>query len=268
MKRLLAILLLGFASLADAQTYLTNACVILVTNAANTHALWVNLGSDPGDFTQGNPGTIPTNQGTYYECYNGRSVTGNVAASSETNSIILSCWIRAPSGSGGNGVQGFSTWGGEGATPALFSAIIGGTWYVGVRSASGNYYFSAALSDTASFHHQFYSYKRSAGDEVIAYLDGVKLTSSAGSPLSLAIGNGWPLTLGAYASGTNVLATVDKAFVSHGMVFTNYAGNIDLLASNIYANGRNYYDPPAAPSASNPDDNYRAAALWWRMIAK
>lgn len=265
MKWLLVILSICLASCANAQTYITNACVILVTNAANTDSSWVNVGSDPGTFTQGNAGTIPTNKGTYYECYNGRAVTGNVAATTETNSIILSCWVRFPDGTGGaNGAQCFENWEGN-SGPAMFSTVIAGTWYVGVRKSGGIYYFSASLSDTASFHHQLYSYNRANTHEVIAYLDGVRLTSSAGTPVTLDQ-NTYPYTLGAYSSGTNIYSVQDKVYASHAMIFTNYAGSVDLLASNIYANGRNYYAPPAPPASGDPSMNREAAGLYLRAF--
>lgn len=267
MRRLVVILFLCLASLANAQTsYIGQACVILVTNAANTDSSWTNLGTAGGAFVQSNPGTTPTNKVTYYDCFNGRSVTCSLAGvNAETNAIILSCWVQQPSGSGGaNGVQCFQNWAGD-SGPAMFSSIIGNVWYVGVRKSGSIGYYSTALSDTASFHNLFYSYNRAAGNELIAYLDGVRLTSFAGSPTSLDASS-YPYTIGAYSSGTNLYASQDKAFVSHAMIFTNYSGSVDLLASNIFAYGRNNYDPGSTPV--NLDDNYRAAAIWWDMIAR
>lgn len=266
MKRLAAILFLASLSLADAQTsYLPWVAVNCLTNAGNTATLWTNVGTDAGSFIQDNPNLTPTNHGDYYSCLNGRSFTSSFAIASETNNIALSWWQRNPSGSGDNGAIGLGNW--EGNTgPAMFSAVIGGTWYVGVRKSGSIHYFTASFSDTASFHHLAYSYNRSRTNELIAYLDGVKLTTEVGDNSTTLDLNTYPYAIGFYSSGTNLYNTAAKVDVSHALIVVGYPNSHDLLFSNIFANGRNFYEPPAGGASANPDDNYKAAIQWWRMI--
>jgi len=267
-RRLAFILFLASLSLARGQGYVTNAPIILLTNASNSASTWFNDGGDTADFVQDMAVRQPTNAGTYYAFGVSNVMTNASVAASETNIIALSAWCRNFSPGESPGSMPFGTWDGSGGAGGLMMMYDSGNVYLGTRVPDN--FFYTALGDTASFHHLFLSYDHTRTNELIAYVDGVKLTSHAGTyqvsrglaaTPTFAVGNSTDL---------GVFRGYAKIYVSHAMVFTNYtAQSMDWLASNIYANGRNYYDPPAAPPPSgDPSMNRQAAALWWRTIGK
>lgn len=266
MRRLAAILFLASMSLARGQGYVTNAPIILLTNAANSASVWQDDSGYNSDFIQDIAVRQPTNAGTYYSFGVSNVMTNASVAASETNIIALSVWCRNFNPGASPGAMPFGTWDGSGGGGGIMMMYDSATIYLGIRIP--NNYFYGSLADTANFHHLFVSYDHTRTNEVIAYVDGVKLTSHAGTyGVDRALAAAPTFAVG---SGTDlgVFSGYAKIYVSHAKVFTNYtAQSMDWLASNIYANGRNYYDPPAAPPASgDPSMNREAAGLYLRAF--
>lgn len=248
MRNWLIALLVCIAGVVHAQDWAAQACVILLTNASNSASTWVNDGTAAEDFGQDIATRQPTNFGTYYAFGVSNVMTSVVTCASETNIIALSVWCRNFNPGASPGALVFGTWGGSGARGGIMMMYDSGTVYLGVRIPDN--YFYTALSDTVNFHHLFVSYDHTRTNEVLAYVDGVKLTTHAGTygvsrtatNNVMAIGSGTEMeTFYGYA----------KLFVSDAKVFTNYTGDLNTLATNIYAFGRNSNDPPVTAVAAS-----------------
>lgn len=262
MRRFAAILLVLLACLtvARGQTSVEHACVILITNAANSNATWLNDGTDPLDFTQATATRQPTNEGTHYSFGIGCSLTSSVAAAGNTNKIVLSCWLRDFSPGASPGVLALGTWDGSGGNPGLMMMVDGGTVYIGTRIPDN--FFYGAFADSTTNHHLFLAYDHSRTNEILAYVDGVKLTSHAGTyGVARGVESSPVMSIGGHVPAT--FANFAKSQVAHGLVITNYAGDANWLASNIFANGCNFYDPSSPPpAAGDPSMNREAAGLY------
>ena len=260
MKRILAILCFVVAAKASAQSFMTNEPYVwLCTNAANADASWVNDGSAGGVFTA--PGTAPILAADYYIFKVGAHMTGDFSSAlSETNDIAISMWIHPTNTAVFHSY--LLNYSGAAASGWQITMEGSGNLRAGIRDIGNtSYLFKGLGTPSIGWHHVFLRYSWQGPGVMDFLLDGTNMPDlyTLGTP-SLGASASAYLGLGIAPDGA-----VDSAHWCSDVRIWIGAPAIDLeVGSNLYANGRNYYDPPTPPA--NPDDNYRAAAQWWRMI--
>lgn len=263
MRRLVVILsLLALPAIADDFKPWTNAVIYCTTNAANTTNLWINAGTSANLISQSVGSNCPTIQGRFYNFQRGAYFTNNDAAVvSETNEMLIVCWYRQSNSVTSLTVLG-GTWNGSGQ--GIFHEIVGGVVYAG-QSAPDNYLYGNVVAST-DVHFYAQSFSRSQTNKVIVNIDGTNLTTVGGSPTAswalnpsvTAFGIGGPAHPPIALSGTNIEISTFAVWAGSVMDFPS-------MITNLYAHGRDYYDP-AAPSSGDPSMFREAASYYLRMI--